>query len=98
MAPCAAGRAIAPTRSRSLLHGAARFSMNILRVDQVGLEDRWRSRLPRAWRFLRERGAHEVWRLIRQHGVRQCIGFVGRNLRYMLAIAVSKNFDRRYGV
>ena len=72
--------------------------MSTLRADQIGLEDRWQSRLPRVWRFLRERGVREVWRLLRQYGVRQAIGFVGRNLRYVLAIAISKRFDRRYGV
>jgi hypothetical protein len=72
--------------------------MNTLRVDQIGLEDRWQSRLPRAWRLLRERGPRELWRLARQHGAQQCLEFAGRNLRYMLAIAVSKRFDRRHGV
>ena len=43
--------------------------MTIVPNDVARLEDRQKSRLRRAWRFLTERGLLEIWRLARQHGL-----------------------------
>ena len=72
--------------------------MTNTQVGQVDDGDRWKSRLRRACRILVERGPLEILRQMRRHGLRESARFVGRNLRYMLAIAISRRFDRRYGV
>jgi SAM-dependent methyltransferase len=60
--------------------------------------DQLRMRAGRAWRFLREEGAGEAWRAMRQRGLGGSLGFLGRQLRYILGDLLGKRFDRRYGV
>jgi hypothetical protein len=72
--------------------------MLTLRSDQLEIRDRYAGRWRRAWQFLAEKGPLELWRVVRRNGARECVAFVRRNLRYLVAMQANRRFDRRHHV
>lgn len=68
------------------------------RLDRDGLEDRSYGRFGRAWSHIRQRGLLEPIRLVRRHGLGASVGFVLRNLRYILADLLARKWDRQHNV
>ena len=68
------------------------------RLDRDGLEDRSFGRFGRAWSYIRQRGLLEPIRLVRRHGLGASVGFVLRNLRYIVADRLARKWDRQHGV
>lgn len=72
--------------------------MDAIRVDRSGIRDRQSGRWVRAWRAVTQHGLQGVWRMAREAGIGGTAAFVARNLRYLVAIAVNRRFDRKYRV
>jgi len=73
-------------------------SLETRRADRDRLEDRSFGRFGRAWSFIRQRGLLEPIRLVRQHGIGASVGFVLRNVRYIVADRLARKWDRRHDV
>lgn len=73
-------------------------SLDTRRADRDRLEDRSFGRFGRAWSFIRQRGLLEPVRLVRQHGIGASVGFVLRNVRYIVADRLARKWDRRHDV
>jgi hypothetical protein len=73
-------------------------SLETRRADRDRLEDRSFGRFGRAWSFIRQRGLLEPFRLVRQHGIGESVGFVLRNVRYIVADRLARKWDRRHDV
>lgn len=68
------------------------------RPDRAGVRDRATGRMRRAINFVRQRGLLATVRLVRTHGFRESCRFVGRNIRYTIAVRADRAYDRQNGV
>lgn len=73
-------------------------SLETRRLDRDSLEDRSFGRFGRAWSYIRQRGLLEPIRLVRRHGFGASVGFVLRNVRYIVADRLARKWDRRHDV
>ena len=62
------------------------------------LEDRSFGRFGRGWSYIRQRGLLEPIRLVHRHGIGASVGFVLRNVRYIVADRLARKWDRRHDV
>jgi SAM-dependent methyltransferase len=61
-------------------------------------EPLWKWKLRRGSRFLIQQGPVQVWRQAWQRGARECVAFLGRQLRYSIGEIVGRRFDSQHGV
>lgn len=62
------------------------------------MQDLSTGRVRRAIRTVRQLGISRVIALLRQHGFRESLNFVARNIRHIVAHRLARRWDRRHGV
>jgi tRNA1(Val) A37 N6-methylase TrmN6 len=62
------------------------------------LEDRSVGRFRRAFNIAKDEGVTGIIRSARKTGIRNSLRFVGRNLRFLIAVQADRRFDRCHGV
>jgi hypothetical protein len=68
------------------------------RIDPRQIDDVSRGRFARAARALRRLGPGGVFALARQHGVSGSYAFVARNIRFLIADRLARDWDRQHKV